>query len=225
MLILRLLASCTSTEVQDACHKFLRHARRVTFRWLQKLKTSFNATTNNDKNAEQQILICEISALVRQTYNVDPEQLSKVFFTPEDISILLEAAISLHENQPPKLDEAPYRVQLLFLRDRRLAHALEARLKKLIGSDWSPFDRAIRAVWPGYRPSATRIMSPTTSWFSCHTAATGGRAEQYVDFNALDGALLVDGKQLGRLPDAYVTHPLYLRTFGQVSVHSILLDG
>ena len=44
---------------------------------------------------------------------------------------------------------------------------------------------------------------------------TEGR--QKVHYDLLTGQLLIDGKQLGRLPQEIVEHPIYASIFGAVS--------
>jgi hypothetical protein len=214
-LVLRLFAGCLSDKVEVACHAFLRHARQVAFQWLRNTKHSLTATIDGDKSTEQQTLICEISSLVRQTFDVDADHVGDALSTSEDVSVFVEAAIALRENEPPNSEA--HRMQLLFTRDRRIAHKLQNRLRSLVEQDWSSFDSAIVSVWSNYRPSRTRITSRSSHWISVHTQATPTRAQQYVDFNTLTGTLLVDGMQLGRLPDDVVNNASYIRTFGEVS--------
>jgi hypothetical protein len=42
-----------------------------------------------------------------------------------------------------------------------------------------------------------------------------------VQFNLIDGRLLINGKPLGRLPPNIVSHPIYARVLGRVSTNNM----
>jgi hypothetical protein len=215
-LVTRLIAGSESEDVKDAACILIRQARKIGHDWLLSIKKSISATTNKDKDAEQQILLFEISALIRTTYDIDSAYLERVLDTNEDVLMLMEAGLALKENQPAKLSSAPIRLQLLHRRDQRLSHKLEISLRSLLERNWDAFDYALRSVWPNYRPNGTHEVSVETGWISCTTLATEGRRTQYVDYNLLEGTLLVNGAALGRLPDDITNHATYIRVFGQV---------
>jgi hypothetical protein len=223
-IISRLLAATLSGTVVNDAYTFMREARTVTLRWLREMKAAFNEASEKDRSIEQQILICEMAALVRQTYDVDLQHVDHILSSSEDASILLEAAMTLRENQPSSLAEAPGSLRLLLNRDQRLSHKLEDKLRERISNDWSMLDTALQVVWPDYRSGEMGETRPDSSWISTRTAASDVRAAQDVHLHLLDGTLLVDGKPLGRLPIEIVTHPTYLRTFGQVRIFPCLLS-
>jgi hypothetical protein len=215
-IICRLLASEQPPEVYEGAYEFLRDARAVTLMWLRDLKTAFRTDSADGTTVERQHLVCEMAAICRMTYDVDPDHVPELLKTSEDVSVALECAMAVRESRPPKLSTAPLPLQLLISRDERLAHKLENYLRECILDDPAGFDDALLAVWSGYR-SGPDIHLDDSSWVYTETAAHEYGAVQRVHYNTLEGTLLIDGRALGRLPADLMNHPTYTRTFGQVS--------
>jgi hypothetical protein len=137
-------------------------------------------------------------------------------------------------NKPPVLDTLPFSLRILFHRDQifaiRLLPRLSARIGTLPGGE-SGIDQGIKAIWHGYMPTGIwKEYGQHNRWYSTRTAAGHGFKSLEVHFNligthfifkkatyvtlAADGALYVDHKMFGKLPDAYTQHETYLRLFG-----------
>jgi hypothetical protein len=212
----RLLASDQPEDVYEGAYEFMRDARAVTLQWLRELKTAFRTESAEETTIERQHLICEMAAICRMTYDVESVHLSHLLETWEDVSVVLECAMAVQETHPPELKSAPLPLQLLIRRDERLSHILESQLRTCIASDRMGFDQALLTVWSGYRAGPELLISDDSPWIATQTAQPEHGTIQSVHFNLLDGKLLVNGRPLGRLPASIMTHPTYIRTFGQV---------
>lgn len=221
-LISRLLASTPDhqTEVRQNCYELLLEARRITHGWmLTILKRLASAIIDTDNELHRQA--CEMGATCRATFDVDPDiHLDTLLSSPENIAILIECAIVVHDNTPPHLGDKLPDFQKLLHRDRRLSHMLELNFFRSISANHiAGLNRAITSVWPGYRPGAEgweQLKDPNTRWMRSHTAPSPPQCAQEILYNLLDGELLVAGKPLGRLPQEIINHPTYSRIFGQV---------
>jgi hypothetical protein len=184
---------------------------------MQSLQASLKEKTKPEDGSSYTNLVCEMAMTCRMTFDVDSGDLSHVIQLPEDVSGLLLCAIALHDNRPPHIHQAPPRLQSMMYRDGRLAHKLQ---RPLLHGDrllitWQGFDLAIKHIWSAYRPSSRRTTLQKERWMHVKTDSTNNQSQR-VDYDVIDGTLLIDGKPMGRLPRDYVSHPTYLRTFGSV---------
>lgn len=176
-----------------------------------------------DELNELQRHACEIAATCRATFDVDPGiHLGALLSSSSDVAILIECTIVVHDNTPPHFGDTFKDFQKLLHRDRRLSHTLESAVFDRICADPSGLDDAISSVWRGYRRGEggwKQLKEPNSRWLtSCTTPLNQNERAQQVHYNILQGMLLVDGKQLGRLPQDIVNHPTYKRIFGQVGI-------
>ena len=106
-----------------------------------------------------------------------------------------------------------------YSRDRRLSHSLEPHFRQAIVRDRQGLDLAVQSIWAGYRQCSIwdHEAPPNDCWFKTTTAAEANQESQCVQFNILEGRLLIDGKPLGRLPQSFVSNATYSRVLGCVS--------
>jgi len=164
--------------------------------------------------------VCEMAAMCRGTYDVDPVHLPYLLASAEDVAILVECAIQVYDNTPSIVENLPSYFLQLLARDRRLSHSLEYALWQQFETHREGLDRAIAAVWPAYRPGTLwqQLQKPNDRWITSMTGIEAGKESQQVHLNLLAGRLLVNGKPLGRLPQTIVNHPTYTRIFAHVSI-------
>ena len=216
MLVTRLLASTNDRTVQNDAYAFLRAARDVTLRWLRELLAKLQDAEIDSQILDYQERVCEMAAICRSTYDVDPIHLESLLSTTDDISILITCSINLYDNQPPNLGKSPRSLQTLLCRDRRLTHKTLPVILSHLSRNSRLLDPAVVRLWPDYRADSigwASLADPNSRWVS---TMTGAANRQSVHLNLLEGRLLIDGKPLGRLPREYVSHPSYARLFGQV---------
>ena len=218
-LLRRLLTSSPNQAVSQKVLELLRAMRRRVFSWMTDLSNKLAGTQGDE---ELRGLLRDTAAICRSTFDVDLTMVREVLCSAEDVEVLLSSAILIHDNTPGNVSCLPTHSRLLLDRDRRLSLALENVLSDIIRTHAGNrgIGLAVRRVWPLYRPGSNwrPLQRSNSPWFSCTTAPTTSQCSQMVSFNLLDGLLLVDGKPLGRLPDAIVRHPLYDIIFGKVGI-------
>jgi len=209
----------------------LRNARNVTHRWICALREKVESTQDETARAGLQQRLCMLAATCFSTFDVCLEYVPALFTEDEDFSIAMQCAIVVHDNTPPsRPDDDSFFLTRMLSRHRRLLHDLEHKFSesdpesadldhaRLLRS--GAYDLAISQLWSGFRSSSSwhALPRPNSRWISC---VTEGRQE--VHYDLLSGQLLVDGKQLGRLPREIVEHPIYASILGAVSGQSPLL--
>ncbi|KAJ7751933.1 hypothetical protein DFH07DRAFT_524387 [Mycena maculata] len=210
-----LMAAHMHTDlVARACY-LLRKARRVTYDWMRTLIPRLQNLTDQKMVTDFQTRICTIAAICRSTYDVDPIHFDRVLSSDEDVSLIIECSIIIHDNSPPRDTDLDGPLGKLLTRNRRLSHSIEPFLKAQIELRRGGLDSAIQAEWPGYHPGGPWVFSASENqcWARTRTASVAGADPQTVDINVRDGRFLVDGKPLGRLPEEIVLHDTYVRLF------------
>jgi hypothetical protein len=167
-----------------------------------------------------------LAATCFSTYDVCPEHVSALLFFDEDFSVAMECAIIVHNNTPSSLSgDNLFYLERILRRHRRLQHDLELIFSKsILGSFGSArllhsraYNLALERLGLGYRNSSSwhALPRPNSQWISCVTDRG-----QRVHYDLLNGQLLIDGKELGRLPQKMVKHPTYANLLGTVSGQS-----
>lgn len=219
MLVVRLLAATQSPTVGQDAFTFLHAARKVTFLWLNKLLVKLENAEAESQILDYQERVCEMAAICRSTYDVEPAHLGVLFLDPDSFSTFVTCSVNLYDNHPPNLKKSRGRLQTLLFRDRRIAReALPVIIQNVI-SNPQLLGHVVLQLWPDYCASSTgwtTLPDLNSGWVSTLTA---GKEAQRVHLNLLEGRLLIDGKPLGRLPREYTSHPSYRRLFGQVRLH------
>jgi len=201
----------------------LREARNVTHLWVCAVREKLESTQDETVRAGLQQRLCTLAATCFSTFDVGPEHASSLLSNDEDLSIAMQCAIIVHDNTPSSAsnDNSFYLTRMLS-RHRRLLHDLEPIFRR---SDPNALDRArllhsgafhhaLSQLLLGFRDSSSwhALPRPNSRWISC---ITEGRRE--IHYDLLTGQLLIDGKQLGRLPREIVEHPTYACVLGTVS--------
>lgn len=220
-LVARLLASSRDPAVHQAAYGFLQTARKVTLGWLDQLLVKLQHVDTSSGIIDYQQRVCEVAAICRSTYDIDPYHLRAVLLAPEDFSALVACFVTIHKNKPAELCEAPVSLQTLICRDRRLAHTTAPIILAQLKRNPRLLDQAMVRLWPDYRAGSVGwnvLSTDDMRWVSTTTAEEGGHLSETVHLDLLEGQLLVDGRPLGQLPRAYTQHSSYVRLFGQVSL-------
>ena len=224
----RLLASTAdiSSEISVRVCALLRKARSVTFRWICAINNELESTQDEISCEGLRRRLCMLAATCFSTYDVCPEHVSALLSFDEDFSVAMECAIIVHNNTPSSLSDGKFfHFERILSRHRRLQHDLEPIFSKSTAASHGQarllhshaYNFALKRLGLGYRNSSSwhALSRPNSQWISCVT--DGG---QRVHYNLLDGQLLIDGKELGRLPPEIVKHPTYANLLGTVSSRS-----
>jgi hypothetical protein len=165
-----------------------------------------------------------LAATCFSTFDVCPEHVPALLSEDEDFSIAMQCAIIVHDNTPPRSDDNPLYLTRMLSRQRRLLHDLEPIFlqssDRTANSDQGrllhagAYDHALSQQWPSFRRSSSwhALPRPNSRWISCVT-----EGKQEVHYNLLTGQLLIDSKQLGRLPREIMEHSTYASVLGTVS--------
>ncbi|CAE6439124.1 unnamed protein product [Rhizoctonia solani] len=217
-LVNRLLASLPeAVVVQEAC-SFLREARLVVHKWMLELLKKLEQATDKESVIGYQHRVCEVAAICRTTYDVEPHHINHLLSTSSDYTILIECSIRLHDNRPPNIQNAPYTLQSILCRDRQLALKLASYILASVRQKNDIFSDPVFKIWPGYRRGLTgwkALDPPNGRWVTTTTTVVNEDRKQQVHLNIVTGELLVDARTIGRLPRRYVEHLAYTRLFGQ----------
>ncbi|KAK0232833.1 hypothetical protein IW262DRAFT_1443858 [Armillaria fumosa] len=198
-------------------YDIMRKARIVVFLWVQMLVTKLQMTTNESDMQDLQCHIFELASTVQATYDVESEHISALLQSDQDIKILVESTIIIHDNTPIRREFISLEMQRLLCRSERLSHFIEPYIQNM---QWNRafqqgINLAVTSIWPAYRATHwTMLHSPNHRWINTLTAVDVDQQSQPVHLNLLTGLLLINGKPLGRLPQDITSHPTYVRIFG-----------
>ena len=152
------------------------------------------------------------------TFDIDPNDFSYLLKTKEDIAIVIECSIIVHDRCPAVIDDLPASIKTLLRRHSSLAHLLEPFLRKLNLEVHKGLNITVGQLWTGYNPGSawTALKTPSERWLVTETSNEAGLSSMLVNYNLLDGSLLINGSPLTRLPRSYESHPTLRRLFGEV---------
>jgi hypothetical protein len=219
MLLCRILVTCP-TSLRAQAYACLRQARSIAFSWVKALHSGKKTQAGDGEDLVDNLRMCELATICRSSYDVDQDDLHQILHTAEDIHIFVQCAIVINQNRPVELRSTPPPIRALLRRDHRIAHKMEKRLRDCVMADRTGFDAAITAFWAGYHPTSATTVTSDQQWLYIQNRAFSGANKsrlQRLHYNLLRGQLLIDGKQFGRLPRTYTSHPTYIRMFGSVS--------
>ena len=96
LLLTRVLASSPGEGVSDRAIGLLRKVRRKTFSWVQELSYDLAQAPTNE---ERGILLLEMAATCRSTFDVDVTTLRELFHSLEDVDALLSCAFFIRASR------------------------------------------------------------------------------------------------------------------------------
>ena len=219
----RLLSLSLCKEVREGCFHFLQKARAISLRWTREVGQRLQ---EGQQDAEQKNLnerMLEMALTCYGTFDVDSHHLPALLERDEDIAVVTECSIIVHDRCPVVGDNLCTPLRILLQRYRRLSCVLEPFLSKRILEFRNGLDITIGRLWAGYVSGSpwSALEMPSERWLVTETSSKCGRSSMMVHYNLLDGSLLVDGSPLTRLPRSYESHSTFQRLFGEVSYYSI----
>jgi hypothetical protein len=220
VLATRLLSLSPHDKVHKRCYLFLKEARRISLQWTRELGQLLHEEQDVEELRKLNSRVLEMALICHGTFDVDEIHLSTLLQSSEDVAIVIECCITIHDRCPATTKDLSECLKTLLQRFERLSHLLEKMLRSKILQDRSGIDSTILRVWTGYRPgcSWTALSEPNERWLTSQTSSDGGFSSICVHYNVLDGSLLVNGSPLTRLPRSYELHVTYLRIFGEVDL-------
>ena len=214
----RLLSVSPCNIVHDDCYLFLRRARQVTLHWTRDVGQLLHEGQDAEELKTLNLRVLQMALTCHSTFNVDKHHLSALLNSSEDIAVVTECSIVIHDRCPAVTEQLPRALKTMLQRHEKLCHMLEPIMREKILAERGGIDSALRLVWAGYRPERpwATVESPSERWLVTETSTEGGFSRMIVHYNVLDGSLLVNGLPLTRLPRHYELHSTYHRLFGEV---------
>jgi hypothetical protein len=213
----RLLSLSTSNVVREGCYRFLRRARAISLRWTRELAQKLQEGQQEELKVLNRRTL-EMALTCHWTFDVDPQHLPYLLKTGEDIAVVTECSIIVHDRCPAVIEDLPNSMKALVRQYWRSSLRLEPLLRKLILENRFGLDSTVSRLWAGYVPGSpwTALETPGERWLVTDTTSKGGQSSMVVHYNLMDGTMLVNGLPLTRLPRSYESHPTFRRLFGEV---------
>jgi hypothetical protein len=214
----RLLSFSSTPVVHKYCIDYLRRVREVTFRWARGLNKRLQEGQKEEELKGLNARTLEMALSCYGTFDVDLQHLPGLLNSDEDIAVLTECSVIVHDRCPAQIDDLPASTKTLLRRYWRLAHRLEPVLGTHILVHRNGLDITVRHLWGEYQPGTPWVCLniPNQRWIRTETSGKGGLSSVIVHFNLLDGSLLINGSPLTRLPRSYESHRTYHRLLGEV---------
>ncbi|KAG2137478.1 hypothetical protein DEU56DRAFT_736818 [Suillus clintonianus] len=215
MLVRRALSSTLKESLKRRGYSLLRRIRAATFELLMQLSQKMQASHGEMVSRDLQGRVRDMAVTCRSTFDVDGD-VSLLLASDDDIKVFVYCAVMIYDNTPSQLDNLSQHSKLLLERDKRCCHALETAVRQYAEFHREGLDCAMAEIWGSYRRGTAwrALPAPNSRWLVSQTAPSWSQSPQAVHFNLISGCLLVDGKQLGRLPSMIVQHPTYQSIFG-----------
>ncbi|KAI6110733.1 hypothetical protein EDD17DRAFT_1828231 [Pisolithus thermaeus] len=227
-LVSRMLSA--TAAVQDHSYRraleLLRTVRDKTFRWVLELLHKLEQATCEAEKEQHRGRLRDLAAICRSTFEVGLDDSALLLDSSRALEILVCCALVIHNNAPSKYSALGGVSRLLMERDRRLSWKLEELVGSMILKGSDGIDLGIKRVWPGYRKGTRwrRVGGGNHSWFTTNTPISTTQCSQQVNFDVLNGTLLVDGRPMGRMPDEIRADPTFALVFGSQAPDIIPAD-
>ena len=212
----RLLSVSVCGNVHAGCFAFLRRARDISLRWTRELNQKL---VEGQEEQLYDMKTLEMALTCHGTFDVDRHLFSGLLHSDDDVAALTECSIVVRDRCPAQTSDLPASTKTLLQRHWRLSHRLEPYLRQRILEHPSGLDLTVHRLWAGYTPSIpwAALAPPSERWLTTETTDGDCGSSMRVQYNILDGTLLVNGSPLARLPSEYESHPTFCRLFGKVT--------
>jgi hypothetical protein len=219
----RILSLTLSSEVQTRSLALLNYARRVSMKWLTRLKRRATASTDHKQRSDLYSRATEVALLCANTFDVDDGFINTVLQQQSAISMLLQCSIVVQENHHSVQSESQDIYRTMLQDWRALLYRAFPTLRQNLLRDNTGLNDAVLTNWAAFRPATDAgwvVLSKTYYEHWLYTKS-GSLA---VHFNLLTGELLINGLPLDRLPSEYMQHPMYMPLFQKSTLEVVPTD-
>jgi len=210
-------------SVKEA-ESLLLYVRKMTHGWARLLRNEIcNATDieTAQKRSKDALLAAILS---RKTFMIEAAEPDKVL-QPDALACFLECGFTIKDNlpknEPGYITKMSASFRRLFIADLKLVQGLEDQLRMSVHAFPKAVDQAVNNFWAETGGSPSRRFTPwmflSTSyrgWLKAQSVSQDGLLEQEVHIDLFEGTLLIDGQQLGRLPEEYTKQEFFQQLFG-----------
>ncbi|KAH8699393.1 hypothetical protein GQ44DRAFT_632794 [Phaeosphaeriaceae sp. PMI808] len=222
-LALRILSLSPHRDVRMKSLDFLTVARRVTLSWTRKLMEELRSGVEDDQSDSWSNTALEVALSCYGTFAVDPCDMPQLLTSGNNVAMLTECAITIHDLCPASTTSLPDQIQRSLFRFSRTTHAMEETLHEILSQDANGLDDSIKRLWTSYCPGTPwrSVKGNRHEWLMTESAGNDVTASVLVHYNLLTGSLLVNGSPLSRLPRHYEVHGSYQRLFGTNAINVV----
>ena len=227
-LSLRLVSLASPTDGRTAV-SLLVEASRATLTWISRLRHELGTASEAEAGERAASYAFRAALLCRRTFAVHVLLNSTV--EEEGLERFLRASIALRETLVVDIDKLPQTARAMMIRDAKLGFELEEFISNSVKANPASLNNAVSdALHGSVTLPAGRAFepwqfldSPNQHWVTSAiiTAATprdsmSQLSRQTVQFNYIEGHLLVDGQPLRRLPASIRNSPDVKELFGEL---------
>ena len=212
----RTLSCSKDTSVSVRALSLLDRARTISIRWLLQLKENLGNSGDDHRLFRIRAILIKTALLCRWTYDMANDRLNCLMQHGRNLEYWITASMVLRKNLPGSRELLSNSVQVLLIRDRKLAwRAMPYLVNRCLTTQGaSSLEKAIRVSWDAF-PGCSRPWSfrtaPNAHWLQNMTISTISAESHSLDYNVLDGQFLVGGHPVDRLPKDYMENDNYLR--------------
>jgi hypothetical protein len=197
----------TSGQYRQSAERLLKIARQSTIQWISQLRDVVQNSKIADAAERAAGYAFWAALLCRRTFTTFLETGSDM--KSEELCCFIQASIALQENLIIDLGKLSPTLKGMLIRDMKMAYQLRSIIKQSIQSSPDTLDTAINATWSNSENCSGRsysqwqfLSSRNQRWVvsTITTMADKYPTSQSVQYNFVEGHLLVDNNPLGRLP-------------------------
>lgn len=213
-LVQRLWELGKSNKVIEQAAALLMDIRATTLGWTRQLRGEIlngfdrKFAQARSRDALLAALLCR-RTFVLETYDKSDS------LNVEALACFIECSIVLNDNMldagPGRLAKLPPSLRNMFVRDLRLVHRMQSKLRQSVLVTGTAVDHALNHIWPEPEDTPRRafttwnsLPAPHEHWIRAESIGTNQSDSQEILLNIIEGTLLVDGQPLSRLPDEYI---------------------
>ncbi|CAN9475149.1 unnamed protein product [Alternaria alternata] len=206
--LLKVTSLTLSTTVRNEGISLLQEARKITDGWREELQPMVTEDPNVLQSAIWASLLC------KRTMHVDEPP----WLDPESLRMYLDASISLQYNLAGSFDAMPYNMRNAIVQDTLFAYDHREVVSSAILATRETFRAALEAVWyipDDYKLNEAGFQGVPGTWYLSYTLHSPAEQHSYfVHYNYVYGTLLIDGQEMGTLPQSYRMDRTYQHILG-----------
>ena len=136
--------------VHTGCFRFLQRARAISLRWTRVVGQKLQEAQKEEELRDLNVRILEMALTCHGTFDVDPHHLRDLLERDEDIALMTECSIIIHNRCPVAAEDQSASIIPLLHRYRRLSCILEPLLRQRILKACNGLDRTVDRLWAEY---------------------------------------------------------------------------
>ncbi|OCL13648.1 hypothetical protein AOQ84DRAFT_413466 [Glonium stellatum] len=201
------LLTLTSGPNHQSAERLLKTARKATLQWLSYLRDEVRKAHNATAARRAAMYRFRAALLCRRTFITFIG--SESGMNTEDLRTFVRASIALQQSLVVDLTTLPQNLKNMLVRDIKMAYQLQSLIRRSIQSHKDSLGAAVNETWSDSHKLTGRaysswqfLSSPYERWVESTISRGADKfiSSQVVQYNFVEGHLLVDGKPLGRLP-------------------------